>query len=65
MAEYTLPEIQRCPLTEICLNAKMLVGESSTIEDFLNKAVQPPPIENIRESIKKLQQMSVLDNFGH
>lgn len=60
MQEYTVPEILRCPLTEICLKAKILAGKSS-IEDFLLKAVQPPPVTNIRRSIEMLKTIGALD----
>lgn len=61
MDEYTLPEILRVALTEICLHAKVLAGNLS-IEEFLLKALQPPPVKNIRQSIKLLQTINALDN---
>lgn len=61
MDKYTLPEILRVPLTEICLKAKMLAGNLS-IEIFLLKALQPPPVDNIRQSIKLLKSINALDN---
>lgn len=60
MEKYTLPEILRVPLTDICLNAKILCDETS-IEDFLLKALQPPSITNIRQSINLLKKMDALD----
>lgn len=60
MDKYTLPEILRVPLTEICLNAKMLAGELS-IEQFLSKALQPPSTKNIRQSIELLKKINALD----
>lgn len=64
MEKYTLPEILRVPLTEICLNAKMLAGDLS-IEDFLLKALQPPSVKNIRQSIGLLKKISALDDDEH
>lgn len=60
MEKYTLPEILRVPLTEICLNAKMLSGNLS-IEAFLLKALQAPSLVNIRQSIQLLKKIDALD----
>lgn len=57
---YTQPEILRVPLTDICLNSKILFGEGS-IEEFLMKAIQPPPLDSIRASIALLRSMDALD----
>lgn len=61
MEDYTLPEILRVPLTEICLNAKILAGHSMSIEEFLVKALQPPPVNSIRQSVNLLKQIDALD----
>lgn len=61
MEKYTLPEILRVPLTEICLNAKMLAGDLS-IEEFLLRALQPPSVKNIRQSIELLKKINALDD---
>lgn len=58
--KYTLPEILRVPLTDICLNAKIL-ADNISIEDFLLKAVQPPPVLSIRQSINLLKKIDALD----
>lgn len=60
MSEYTIPEIQRVPLTEICLKAKMLSG--SSIENLLSKALEPPPKENVHQSIALLKRIGALDS---
>lgn len=60
MEKYTLPEILRVPLTEICLNAKILSGDLS-IKEFLLKALQPPSIKNICQSIELLKKINALD----
>lgn len=62
MEQYTVPEILRVPLTEICLNAKILAGQDIPIEEFLLKALQPPPITSIRQSISVLKQIDALDD---
>lgn len=61
MQKYTEPEILRVSLTEISLNARMLSGNLS-IEDFLKKALQSPPVQNIRQSIKLLKKIGALDD---
>lgn len=61
MDEYTVPEIHRCPLTEICLKAKILTGDSS-IEGYLLKAVEPPPVSNIHQSIELLKKIGAIDD---
>lgn len=60
MNEYALPEILRVSLKEICLSTKLLVDDLS-IEAFLVKALEPPPIENIRQSINLLKKIGALD----
>lgn len=61
MEKYTLPEILRVPLTDVCLNAKILANDIS-IEDFLLKALQPPPLLSIRQSIALLKKIDALDS---
>lgn len=61
MDEYTQPEILRVPLTDICLNSKILFKRGS-IEEFLLKAIQPPPINSIRKSVALLQSIDALDD---
>ncbi|XP_055309912.1 3'-5' RNA helicase YTHDC2-like [Sitodiplosis mosellana] len=60
LVEHTLPEIQRIALTDICLKAKVM--SDSSIEDFLTKAIHPPSVSNIRESIKLLKKIDALDD---
>lgn len=61
LEKYTLPEMLRVPLIEICLNAKMLADQMS-IEEFLLKALQPPPKQSIRQSIDLLKKIDALDS---
>lgn len=60
MDKFTLPELLRVPLTDICLNAKIL-GPGIPIEEFLLKALQPPPLMSIRQSINLLKRIDALD----
>lgn len=61
MDEYTLPEILRVPLPEICLHAKIL-SINASIGEFLSNAIQPPPKVNIDQSINLLQSIGALDS---
>lgn len=61
MLEYTIPEMQRSPLTEICLKAKIIASDLS-IETFLAKAIQPPPAKTIHQCIQLLERIGALDN---
>lgn len=61
MPKYTVPEILRVSLTEMSINTKMFARDLS-IEDYLMKALQPPPVENIRQSIKLLKRIDALDD---
>lgn len=48
MEPYTVPEIQRVSLTDICLKTKKLCGEIA-IEEYLMRAIHPPPVHHIRQ----------------
>lgn len=61
MDAYTLPELLRVSLSEICLNARILAPSEMSIEGFLTKALQPPALNNIRTSIAFLKQIDALD----
>lgn len=61
MDKFTTPEITRVPLTEICLYTKALAGTTS-IENYLSKALDPPPKKNIRTSIELLKKINALDS---
>lgn len=60
MDAYAQPEILRVPLTDICLDSKILM-QTGSIEEFLMKAIQPPPVESIRSSIELLKCIDALD----
>uniref|UniRef100_A0A182NEC0 RNA helicase n=1 Tax=Anopheles dirus TaxID=7168 RepID=A0A182NEC0_9DIPT len=61
MDQYTLPEIMRVPLTEICLQTALIMRDAS-IQDFLNKAITAPSATSIKQSIKYLQKVGALDD---
>uniref|UniRef100_A0AAG5DX28 RNA helicase n=1 Tax=Anopheles atroparvus TaxID=41427 RepID=A0AAG5DX28_ANOAO len=59
--QFTLPEIMRVPLNEICLHAALITKDVS-IHDFLNKAIQAPSATSIKQSIRYLQKVGALDD---
>nr|XP_049465323.1 3'-5' RNA helicase YTHDC2-like [Anopheles coluzzii] len=61
MDQYTLPEIMRVPLTEICLQTALIIKDES-IQEFLNKAITAPSTTSIKQSIKYLQKVGALDD---
>ncbi|CAL5229490.1 g12825 [Coccomyxa viridis] len=72
LAEYQLPELQRSPLDELSLQArllgidivKMLEGGSfthSSVAEFLNKAVEPPPEISVSNAVRLLQDIGAFE----
>jgi ATP-dependent RNA helicase A len=53
LAEHATPEILRTPLHELALTIKLL--KLGDIRDFLNKAIEPPPLDAVVESIALLR----------
>lgn len=60
MEEFTLPELLRIPLTELCLHARIMT--KTTITEYLSKALQPPPASTINQSIKLLKTIGALNS---
>lgn len=56
MIEFSLPEIMKIPLNEVCLTTKMLAGNLS-IAEFLGSALDPPSMTQIRDSIENLTRL--------
>lgn len=59
LAEHATPEILRTPLHELALTIKFL--KLGDIREFLNKAIEPPPLDAVAESIALLKDMEALD----
>lgn len=55
---YATPEIFRTPLLELVLSIKLL--KLGDIRDFLGKAMEPPPIDQVAEAIIALKEMDAL-----
>lgn len=58
LAEHATPEILRTPLHELALTIKLL--KLGDIRDFLNKAIEPPPLDAVVESISLLRGVVAL-----
>ncbi|XP_051512420.1 ATP-dependent DNA/RNA helicase DHX36-like [Myxocyprinus asiaticus] len=56
---YQLPEIQRCPLEELCLQIKIL--KLGSIASFLRKTLDPPSDKAIELAITHLMDLNALD----
>jgi len=59
MAPYQDPEILRVPLSEQCLQIKVL--ELGTPSEFLGKAIQPPPEESIAAAVEMLREVQAIE----
>lgn len=59
MPDFQVPEIKRMPIEELCLQVK-LIDPSCKIEEFLQKTLDPPVFETIRNAIMVLQDIGAL-----
>ncbi|KAJ3111071.1 hypothetical protein HDU96_006010 [Phlyctochytrium bullatum] len=59
MPPQTVPEILRVPLEQLCLTLKAM-GLNDVV-GFLLKAVDPPPVDNIKAAIDDLKSLSALE----
>ncbi|PON35523.1 putative ATP-dependent RNA helicase YTHDC [Parasponia andersonii] len=59
LPEFQVPEIKRMPIEELCLQVKLLDSDCK-IEDFLQKTLDPPIFETIRNAIIVLQDIGAL-----
>lgn len=61
MQEHQLPELQRCPLEELCLVARLVdPGVSSPLAAFLAKAPEPPLPQAADLAVQLLQDIGAL-----
>ncbi|KAI5084872.1 hypothetical protein GOP47_0001041 [Adiantum capillus-veneris] len=75
MLEHQIPEMQRVPLEELCLQIKALAivatettpsggpSKHSNIVSFLLKALQPPNINAVHAAIRLLQDLGAIDHL--
>ncbi|WOK99561.1 DExH-box ATP-dependent RNA helicase DExH6 [Canna indica] len=59
LPDYQIPEIKRMPIEELCLQVKLL-DPSCRIADFLQKTLDPPVPEAVRNAIIVLQDIGGL-----
>ncbi|KAH6780972.1 helicase in vascular tissue and tapetum [Perilla frutescens var. hirtella] len=59
LPDFQVPEIKRMPIEELCLQVK-LMDPSCKIEEFLQKTLDPPVYETIRNAIMVLQDIGAL-----
>lgn len=59
LPEFQVPEIKRMPIEELCLQVKML-DPNCKVEDFLQKTLDPPIFETIKNAIAVLQDIGAL-----
>ncbi|KAK1304527.1 putative pre-mRNA-splicing factor ATP-dependent RNA helicase [Acorus calamus] len=59
LPDYQVPEIKRMPIEELCLQVKLL-DPHCKVGDFLQKTLDPPVFETIRNAIIVLQDIGAL-----
>ncbi|KAK6784734.1 hypothetical protein RDI58_018189 [Solanum bulbocastanum] len=59
LPDFQVPEIKRIPIEELCLQVKLLSPDCK-IEEFLQKTLDPPVYETIRNAIIVLQDIGAL-----
>ncbi|XP_060186851.1 DExH-box ATP-dependent RNA helicase DExH6 [Lycium barbarum] len=59
LPDFQVPEIKRIPIEELCLQVKLL-NPDCKIEEFLQKTLDPPVYETIRNAIIVLQNIGAL-----
>lgn len=60
LEEHSTPEMLRAPLHETALMIKLL--RLGAIYDFLEKAIQPPPLDNVVEAELVLKEINAFDS---
>lgn len=59
LPDFQVPEVKRMPIEELCLQVK-LIDPNCQIEHFLQKMLDPPLAESIRNAILVLQDIGAL-----
>ncbi|KAI3991878.1 hypothetical protein MKX01_012823 [Papaver californicum] len=59
LIDFQVPEIKRMPIEELCLKVKM-IDPNCSIADFLQKTLDPPVYESVRNAVVALQQIGAL-----
>ncbi|XP_039058827.1 DExH-box ATP-dependent RNA helicase DExH6-like isoform X2 [Hibiscus syriacus] len=56
MLDFQVPEIKRMPIEELCLQVKLL-DPNCKVDDFLQKTLDPPVSEAVRNAVRVLQDI--------
>ncbi|VFQ92703.1 unnamed protein product [Cuscuta campestris] len=59
--DFQIPELKRMPIEELCLQIKLLDPDCN-VEEFLQKTLDPPVFETIRNAIIVLQDIGALND---
>ncbi|KAK7304961.1 hypothetical protein VNO77_42857 [Canavalia gladiata] len=59
LPDFQVPEIKRMPIEDLCLQVK-LFDPSCKIEEFLNRTLDPPGVESIRNAVGVLREFGAL-----
>lgn len=63
LEEHLTPEMFRTPLHELALSIKLL--RLGSIEQFLSKAIEPPPLDAVIEAEVLLRELKCLDRHDN
>lgn len=63
MQGNVIPELQRTPLEELCLVARVMDPDvNRSMADFLGKAIEPPVPQAITAGVQLLQEIGAMDS---
>jgi ATP-dependent RNA helicase YTHDC2 len=61
--DFTVPEITRVQLTDVCLFARFLLPSQIKLREFFCSLPDSPPTTSVLNAIDILQQIGALDNM--
>ena len=61
LSKFQVPELLRTPLEELCLQIKLLCGDTMSIKEFLANAPDQPQEIAVRDAIISLKRIGALD----
>ncbi|KAK9835371.1 hypothetical protein WJX81_005267 [Elliptochloris bilobata] len=64
LSGFQVPELQRSPLDELCLQVKLLEGRGfgeTHVASFLEQAVEPPPAAAVANALRLLEAIGALE----
>lgn len=64
MLMFAIPEMKRIPLERVILKTKLIDSETyQSPRDFLSRAIDPPKIDSVRNSILVLKELGALQRY--